>query len=342
MASSLPPPPPPPPTGEPSPSAGGPPSPSAGTTTGVRSARTGRWWDVRRWSTAQRWIVGIIAVLLVASGFAAGGDGDSGKAAAIAPPATEPDAADPTTTSTEETTTTTEESTTSTAPTTTEAPTTTAAHRPPTTAAKAPTGTPARVVSVVDGDTVKVDLGGITTSIRIIGIDTPEIVHPNKPVECFGPEASQRAHELLDGQTVGVEYDGTQGRLDRYGRTLAYLRLPDGRLYTSVMLREGFAKEYTYDGPYKHLAEHLDAEQDARANGRGLWSLSTCGGDTDQPDPNRAAPAPSAPPAAPGSGLKVHYKNCAEARAAGAAPIHRGQPGYRAALDRDGDGIACE
>jgi hypothetical protein len=55
-------------------------------------------------------------------------------------------------------------------------------------------------------------------------------------------------------------------------------------------------------------------------------------------------PAPPAytPPPAPAPPAEVYYKNCAAARAAGAAPLHRGDPGYRPALDRDGDGIACE
>jgi micrococcal nuclease len=77
---------------------------------------------------------------------------------------------------------------------------------------------PRGVVRVVDGDTVVI---APDTTVRLIGIDTPETVDPRKPVQCFGREASAYAHLLLDGRSVSLEYDPTQGRLDRYGRTLA-------------------------------------------------------------------------------------------------------------------------
>lgn len=339
MTSALPPPP--PPT---SPPPAPPPSPGGSATT--TTAKPG-WWDVRRWSTQKRWIVGLAVVAIIGTGALGGRDAGAER---------RPDAVAPQTSTTEVVHATTTVAPTTTAAPTTEAPATTSqptttASPPTTVVPSVPRGTPAEVLEVVDGDTVKVDLGGIKTSVRIIGIDTPETVHPSKPVQCFGPEASRRARELLDGQTVGVEYDGTQGRLDKYGRVLAFLWLPDGRLYTTVMLQEGLAKEYTYSSGYKHRSEHLAAEQDARANGRGLWAASTCDGDTDQTDPS-SAKAPSAPPApkpapappapAPSTGGDVYYANCTAARNAGVAPIHRGEPGYRSALDRDDDGVACE
>lgn len=226
--------------------------------------------------------------------------------------------------------------------TTTQAPTTTSEARND---GEVPRGKPAKVVKVVDGDTVHVDRSGQTLKIRIVGIDTPETVHPGKPVQCYGPEASRRAEELMGGKTVGIEYDDSQGRLDRYGRTLAFIWLPDGRLYTEVMLEEGFAEEYTYDGAYKYLERHRAAQDRARQDGRGLWAHDTCNGDTEQPDPNTPVPTTRTPaPQAPsgGRGGEVYYENCAAARAAGAAPIHRGEPGYREALDGDRDGVACE
>src|SRR5215216_3683085 len=89
---------------------------------------------------------------------------------------------------------------------------------------------PGTVINVVDGDTVDVQFAdGGTERIRLIGIDTPEVVDPHEPVQCFGREASARAHDLLDGRAVLVELDPTQGERDRYGRLLAYLWLSDGR-----------------------------------------------------------------------------------------------------------------
>ncbi len=83
------------------------------------------------------------------------------------------------------------------------------------------------VTEVVDGDTVKVARHG-ETSIRIIGIDTPETVHPTEPVECGGPRASQLATHLLTGKQVRLVFDPSQGRIDAYGRTLAYLQVRGG------------------------------------------------------------------------------------------------------------------
>jgi endonuclease YncB( thermonuclease family) len=99
---------------------------------------------------------------------------------------------------------------------------------------------PAAVMRVVDGDTVDVQLeDGHTERVRLIGIDTPKVVDPRKPVQCFGREASAHAHELLDGQTVGVELDGSQGQRDVFGRLLAYVWLPDGRNFGEVMIDPG-------------------------------------------------------------------------------------------------------
>ena len=118
-----------------------------------------------------------------------------------------------------------------------------------------------------------------------------------KPVQCFGREASNRAHALLDGTSVYLESDPTQGTLDKYGRTLAYVWMSDGRLYNELMIASGFAHEYTYDTPYRYRDRFIEAEAEARTADRGLWSPSTCNGDT-----TRAASAALAPVPAPGSG----------------------------------------
>jgi micrococcal nuclease len=81
---------------------------------------------------------------------------------------------------------------------------------PPGAAPTLPAGLPgATMARVVDGDTVDVIFDGKILRVRLIGIDTPEIVDPRKPVECFGREASARAHELLDGQTVLLAFEYT-------------------------------------------------------------------------------------------------------------------------------------
>jgi len=136
------------------------------------------------------------------------------------------------------------------------------------------------VVSVVDGDTVKLSIEGKTQTIRLIGMDTPETVDPRKPVQCFGKEASNKAKELLTGRSVRIETDPSQGTLDKYGRTLGYIFRDDGLFYNKYMIEQGFAHEYTYNIPYKYQSEFKAAEKAARENQRGLWSPDTCNGDT--------------------------------------------------------------
>lgn len=136
------------------------------------------------------------------------------------------------------------------------------------------------VTSVVDGDTIKVNINGTVETLRLIGMDTPETVDPRKPVQCFGKEASNKAKELLIGTKVRLEKDPTQGELDKYGRTLAYIYREDGLFYNKYMIEQGYAHEYTYNTPYKYQAEFKVAQKSAQENLRGLWSSSTCNGDT--------------------------------------------------------------
>lgn len=106
----------------------------------------------------------------------------------------------------------------------------------------------ARVVRVVDGDTIHVQPAhGPQLTIRLLGIDTPETVKPGYTIGCGGPAASAHAHTVLDGTTVTVTTDPTQDTLDRYGRTLAYLTLPNGTDYSTTTVRLGYARTYTYD-----------------------------------------------------------------------------------------------
>ena len=132
------------------------------------------------------------------------------------------------------------------------------------------------VVKVVDGDTVKLNINGKTETIRLIGIDTPETVHPSKPVECFGIEASNKAKELLENKTAGLEIDPSQGERDKYGRLLGYIILPDGRNFNKLMVESGYAYEYTYNLPYKYQSEFKQAQKDAENNEIGLWAPGVC------------------------------------------------------------------
>lgn len=134
-----------------------------------------------------------------------------------------------------------------------------------------------RVSRVVDGDTIHVVRNGQDVKVRLIGIDTPETVKPNAPVDCYGPQASQFASDVLDGRQVVLEYDPSQGMTDRYDRTLAYVWVkadrPGGelRLFNLDAVRGGFAREATYGEPYAWQSTFRLAEQRAQAEDRGMW-----------------------------------------------------------------------
>lgn len=132
------------------------------------------------------------------------------------------------------------------------------------------------VKKVVDGDTLDITINGVVARIRLIGINTPEVVDPRKPVECFGAEASNRAKELLNGKNVRIESDPTQADRDKYGRLLRYIYIEDGTFINQKMIQDGYAYEYTYDIPYKYQLQFKKAQKDAQEGRRGLWGDGVC------------------------------------------------------------------
>ncbi|MGZ5375083.1 MAG: thermonuclease family protein [Solirubrobacterales bacterium] len=130
----------------------------------------------------------------------------------------------------------------------------------------------ALVTRVADGDTIAVSLGGHEEDVRLIGIDTPETVDPDEPVQCFGPQASAFTHRLLEGRRVELEFDAE--RRDRYGRLLAYVHL-DGHLVNAMLARRGLARPLTIapNDSRAALFERLTAA--AGKSARGLWGA--CG-----------------------------------------------------------------
>jgi micrococcal nuclease len=185
------------------------------------------------------------------------------------------------------------------------------------------------VTSVADGDTVGLSDG---RKIRILGIDTPETVKPGAPVDCYGPQASAFARDTLLHNVVTVVNDPTQDTTDRYGRTLAYLVLPDGRNYSILAAEAGVARSYVYSNPVQKHPDIVAAEHRAQQAHRGLWGHC---------EASHAPAAKADKPNGPDKPSAV-YPNCAAARAANVTPLHQGEPGYAKKLDRDGDGVACE
>lgn len=133
-----------------------------------------------------------------------------------------------------------------------------------------------KVSRVIDGDTIEVTKDSVKSTIRLIGVDTPELLDPRKTVECFAKEASDKTKSTLTNQNVYLEVDPTQGDKDKYNRLLRYVILETGVNFNKQLLLEGFAHEYTYNLPYKYQGEFKEAENIARITKKGLWHESAC------------------------------------------------------------------
>lgn len=128
-----------------------------------------------------------------------------------------------------------------------------------------------QVTRVVDGDTIVLSPND---RVRLIGIDTPETVHPKKTVECYGKEAKEFTWSTVAGQKVRLVLDDANAarrHKDRYGRTLGYVYLQGGMMLNAELIRRGFAHVYTRF-PFRYLVEFHRLEQEARGRGVGLWS----------------------------------------------------------------------
>src|SRR5207302_8447376 len=129
----------------------------------------------------------------------------------------------------------------------------------------------ATVARVVDGATIIVRLAARRERVRLIGIDTPESVKPNTPVQCFALEASHRTKSLLPAGTA-VRLEGDVDPRDQYGRLLAYVfRQRDGLFVNLSLAEDGYAVPYTYPPNVAHVDEFVSAAAEARSANRGLW-----------------------------------------------------------------------
>ena len=123
---------------------------------------------------------------------------------------------------------------------------------------------------MVDGDTIVVDMDGVKEKIRLIGIDTPESVHPDpdRNVE-YGEIASGFTEDQLEGKAVALEFD-VQER-DKYGRVLAYVYL-DGKMFNETLLEQGHAMVSTYPPNIKYVDRFTELQTQAREAKLGLWA----------------------------------------------------------------------
>lgn len=140
--------------------------------------------------------------------------------------------------------------------------------------------TQARVVRVIDGDTLKVRLAtGPAVTVRLIGIDTPETRKPGTPVQCGGLAATARMKKLAFrrgvGRTVTLKSDPSQDRVDLFGRLLAYVN-GGGVDFGRTMISAGWAKTYVFRTEFLRVSAYRRAQASAKAAKRSVWR--TCGG----------------------------------------------------------------
>lgn len=128
--------------------------------------------------------------------------------------------------------------------------------------------TEAKVIRVIDGDTIEVDIDGKSYKVRYIGIDTPETVHPTRGEEPYGKEACAKNRELVEGKVVRLEKDVSE--TDKYDRLLRYVWVSD-LMVNAELVRLGYAQVTTYPPDVKYQDLFLKLQREAREAGRGLW-----------------------------------------------------------------------
>lgn len=207
---------------------------------------------------------------------------------------------------------------------------------------------PVELYRVVDGDTVHViDANGETLKLRLLLIDTPETVHPNKPVEPFGPEASARLTEFLTtANQLHIEYDDGD-QTDHYGRHLVYI-YADGINAHEVLLEEGLARVgYVYE-QQRHLDIFRAREQYAKDNMLGIWSVPgyvNVGGEgfnSEDAEPEVSDPEPQSGSQGGSTDETYNFKNCDALREVFPEGVASDHPAYKKTMDRDEDNWACE
>lgn len=201
----------------------------------------------------------------------------------------------------------------------------------------------ATVLSVVDGDTIKVDLDGKEETIRLVLVDTPETKHPRTGVQPFGPEATEFTTKQLMGKEIHIE-PGIEER-DRYGRLLAYVYIED-KMFNKMLLEKGLARVAVYPPNTKYLDEFEKIQSEAKQKEIGIWSIENYatadGYQTKEKEQSPPAPEPAPQPHSDSSIVAESYKNCTELRKVHPDGVPSSHPAYDTKHDRDNDGFACE
>lgn len=130
----------------------------------------------------------------------------------------------------------------------------------------------ARVLKVVDGDTFYAEVKGRVVKVRVLGIDTPELIAERNRIgeyenitnltclSLWGVKAKEFVRKKLEGKTVLIEFDRKAGLRDKYGRLLAYVYYPDEKAdFAAILIKLGYARVYV-EGEFSKKAEYLSYE----------------------------------------------------------------------------------
>ncbi|PIC62823.1 hypothetical protein CSV79_15135 [Sporosarcina sp. P13] len=215
------------------------------------------------------------------------------------------------------------------------------------------------LVKIIDGDTIKIMYNGKEQNVRYLLIDTPETNHPRLGKQPFGDEAKQRNIELIHSGKLEIEFDIGQ-RYDKYDRLLAYIYV-DGKSVQETLLEEGLARvAYVYPPNTRYLDPYEKAQEKAKEQKLGIWSIENYATDTGfntdkvanekpvTPKPEKITPAPAAPvqqpvvTPVPQATETEWFQNCTELRKKYPNGVAKGHPAYQSKMDRDGDNFACE
>lgn len=129
-----------------------------------------------------------------------------------------------------------------------------------------------RVREVVDGDTLVVEsASGRRETVRLIGVDTPELRHPSRPTEYFAEQATAFVTERVEGKQVRLERDPETGDRDKYGRLLRYVYVADDELLNALLIRRGYGYALTRF-PFSGSERFRELEGRARDEGLGVWA----------------------------------------------------------------------
>ncbi|MDC0706378.1 thermonuclease family protein [Priestia sp. AB] len=215
-------------------------------------------------------------------------------------------------------------------------------------------GEQATVTRVVDGDTIHVSLKGKDETIRMLLLDTPETVDPNKPVEPFGKDASNFAKQTLSGKTVGIQV-GSEPR-DKYGRLLAYVWVGN-KTYQEMVLEKGLGRTAYLYNDTSMLDQFHKAQDIAKNQGIGVWSIPDYAHvdhnhgyhyqeekkeETVQTPVQKPVPKPAPQPTPEPAPTTEFFQNCTDMRTVYPNGVPSSHPAYQAKMDRDKDNFACE